>query len=73
MGVPACIGMGNPLGRPQPLPYPHPDLGEYLHAASLPFLIGRDWNAPPALLGRLGWASTLRGRTIAPASPTCTA
>eukprot|EP00959_Pyramimonas_sp_CCMP1952_P300650 6288828-Pyramimonas_sp.AAC.1 len=47
-------------------------LGEFLHAASLPFLIGGDWNAPPALLVRLGWASKLRGRIIAPASPTCT-
>eukprot|EP00959_Pyramimonas_sp_CCMP1952_P238582 4985487-Pyramimonas_sp.AAC.1 len=46
-------------------------LGELLHAASLPFLIGGDWNAPPALLGRLGWASKLRGRIVAPASPTC--
>eukprot|EP00959_Pyramimonas_sp_CCMP1952_P412312 8640166-Pyramimonas_sp.AAC.1 len=45
-------------------------LGEALHSAGLAFLIGGDWNAPPALLGRLVWPSRLGGRIISPSLPT---
>ena len=48
-------------------------MGAYIATCAQPWLIAADWNHTPEVLARSQWLLQVRGRVVAPQTPTCTA